>query len=104
MERGRFLKYSSYVANNVPATSDFGKVIKEKHDKGVKIPNNDIIKNDSHWLVRSQSVRENACDVKNAFADVCVLLDHCSFKCADINPSVHDGGNFHHNIECPKVI
>ncbi|GBL86035.1 hypothetical protein AVEN_89091-1 [Araneus ventricosus] len=21
-----------------------------------------------------------------------------------LNPSLHDGGNFHHNIECPKII
>ncbi|GBO46561.1 hypothetical protein AVEN_83296-1 [Araneus ventricosus] len=84
MERDRFLKYSYYVANNVPAMSDFGKVIKEKHNKGVKIPNNDIIKHDSHWLVRSQSVRENAYEVKKV-ADICHLQDHCSFKCSDIN-------------------
>ncbi|GBO20864.1 hypothetical protein AVEN_58168-1 [Araneus ventricosus] len=84
MEIDRFLKYSNNVANNVPTKSYFAKTIKEKHDMGVKIPNNNIIKQDDHWLVKSQAVKQKVFTVRKV-TDVCLLFDHCSSKCSEIN-------------------
>ncbi|GBN71105.1 hypothetical protein AVEN_105089-1 [Araneus ventricosus] len=80
IEKNRFLTNYSNVVNNVPAHSKLTKTVKEKHDRGVKIQDMDVVEYDGHWAVKSQSVKE-----KVYVADACGLMDHCYFKCTNIN-------------------
>ncbi|GBM42901.1 hypothetical protein AVEN_240833-1 [Araneus ventricosus] len=84
IEKDRFLTYYSNVVNNVPAHSKLTKTVKEKHDRGVKIQDMDVVEYDGHWEVKSQSVKGKVYVVRKV-ADSCGLMDHCYFKCANIN-------------------
>ncbi|GBM96050.1 hypothetical protein AVEN_111444-1 [Araneus ventricosus] len=72
------------VVNNIPAHSKLTKTVKEKHDRVVKIQDLDVVEYDGHWAVKSQSVKGKMYKVRKV-ADACGLMDHCYFKCANIN-------------------
>ncbi|GBN90899.1 hypothetical protein AVEN_16145-1, partial [Araneus ventricosus] len=44
----------------------------------------DVVEYDGHWEVKSQSVKGKVYMVRKV-ADSCGLMDHCYFKCANIN-------------------